>query len=198
MKIFGIGFHKTGTKSLADALSALGYAVTGPNGVQDPDIATNVSQYIDELTPRFDAFQDNPWPIVFRELDGRFPGSKFILTIRDSAGWIRSVVDHFGSRDTPMRRWIYGVGHPLGHEATYVRRYEEHNRAVLRHFRDRPGDLLVLNVTAGDGWRKLCPFLGHGIPDFPFPHTNAAADRNKPFAGADQAPDGPDPHPPGT
>ena len=31
MKIFCIGFHKTGTKSLGLALGILGYKVTGPN-----------------------------------------------------------------------------------------------------------------------------------------------------------------------
>jgi UDP-N-acetylmuramate-alanine ligase len=38
-KVFCIGFHKTGTTSLAVALKTLGYRVTGPNGVHDPDIA---------------------------------------------------------------------------------------------------------------------------------------------------------------
>jgi len=42
VKIFGISFHKTGTKSLARALSSLGYSVTGPNGTRDPEIATQV------------------------------------------------------------------------------------------------------------------------------------------------------------
>lgn len=178
MKIFGIGFHKTGTKSLAEALMHLGYRVTGPNGVRDPHIGSRVFDYVDDLIPRFDAFQDNPWPILFRELDGRFPGSKFILTIREPAAWIQSVVDHFGQHDTPMRSWIYGVGHPQGHEETYLRRYGQHNRDVLAHFRDRPKDLLVMNITAGDGWEKLCPYLGHPLPEILFPHANAADDRS--------------------
>lgn len=183
MKIFGIGFHKTGTKSLAEALTALGYSVTGPNGVRDPDIARSVFRYVDELTPRFDAFQDNPWPVIFRELDQRFPGSRFILTVRESAAWIRSVVDHFDRHDTPMREWIYGVGHPAGHEAVYLRRYEQHNRDVLAHFRGRPGDLLVMDIAAGDSWEKLCPFLGQPVPGIPFPHANTALDRQRSPAG---------------
>lgn len=39
IKMFGIGFYKTGTKSLAEVLKRLGYPVTGPNGNRDPDIA---------------------------------------------------------------------------------------------------------------------------------------------------------------
>jgi hypothetical protein len=43
-KVFCIGFHKTGTTSLRVALELLGYRVTGPNGVQDPDIGKNVHE----------------------------------------------------------------------------------------------------------------------------------------------------------
>jgi hypothetical protein len=180
MKIFGIGFHKTGTKSLAQALSLLGYSVTGPNGTRDPDIGTKVFEYVEKLTPRFDAFQDNPWPMIFRELDGRFPDSKFILTMRNPADWIRSVVDHFGCEDTPMRQWIYGIGHPQGNEEVYLRRYEEHNRSVLAHFRDRSDRLLVMDITSGDSWEKLCPFLGRKHPQVAFPIANTALERRKP------------------
>jgi len=175
MKIFGIGFHKTGTKSLAKALSLLGYSVTGPNGARDPEISRHVSDYVRRLVPLFNAFQDNPWPIVFRDLDKLFPGSKFILTLRDPADWIESAVRHFGHDETPMRQWIYGVGHPAGNEETYLRRYREHNLDVQSYFRDRPADLLVLDITKGDGWNKLCPFLGKARPHSLFPHANAGA-----------------------
>src|SRR5690242_5987307 len=123
-KVYGIGFHKTGTKSLASALRWLGYRVTGPNGVHDPDIRSNVLSMALELAQRFDAFQDNPWPILFREMDQHFPGSKFILTSRPTDAWISSVVRHFGSAVTPMREMIYGVGAPAGHEQIYCSVYE--------------------------------------------------------------------------
>jgi len=171
-KVFCIGFHKTGTKSLAAALTRLGYRVTGPNGVNDPEIARNVYAMAFDLVERFDAFQDNPWPLLYKELDRRCPGSKFVLTIRSSESWIRSQVGHFGSQVTPMRQWIYGAGCPAGNEELYVRRYESHNRDVLAYFKDRPDDLLVMNLAAGDGWNKLCPFIEKGTPDLPFPHEN--------------------------
>jgi hypothetical protein len=171
-KVFCIGFHKTGTKSLASALTTLGYRVTGPNGVSDPDIARNVYAMALDLIGRFDAFQDNPWPVLYKELDRRCAGSKFVLTVRSSESWMRSMVSHFGRQVTPMRQWIYGAGCPEGNEAIYVRRYEDHNRAVLEYFKDRPADLLVMNLAASDGWEKLCPFLGKPTPNVPFPHEN--------------------------
>jgi len=70
-KVFCIGFHKTGTTSLNVALNTLGYRVTGPNGVNDPDIAKNVLRMADDLVKRYDAFQDNPWPIIYKELDAK-------------------------------------------------------------------------------------------------------------------------------
>ena len=178
-KVFCIGFHKTGTTSLAVALKQLGYRVTGPNGVNDPYIEKNVLSMAYDLVEQFDAFQDNPWPIIYRELDTRYPGSKFILTLRDSESWIKSQVRHFGRRETAMRKWIYGIGCPEGNEEIYIRRFKNHNREVLSHFRNRPQDFLVMNLAKGDGWDKLCPFLGDRIPNVPFPHVNKASDREK-------------------
>ena len=183
-KVFGIGFHKTGTTSVAEALRTLGYSVTGPNGVDDVDIAAMVRDMAWRLVEQYDAFQDNPWPLLYRELDERYPGSKFILTPRPSEDWIRSVVRHLGGTATPMREWIYGEGDPTGNEALYVSRYERHNREVLEYFKGRTTDLLVLRLTEGEGWDKLCPFLGHQVPQVVFPFTNRASDRERPsFAG---------------
>ena len=178
-KVFGIGFHKTATTSLAKALSYLGYRVTGPNWVDNPNIGEEVYEMAFDLVSRFDAFQDNPWPILYKELDGKFPGSKFILTLRSTDDWIRSMVNHFNEEETPMREWIYGVGYPKGNEDIYVARYERHNRDVCEYFHDRGNDLLVLNITAGEGWEKLCPFLGKRVPPVRFPCANRASEREK-------------------
>jgi hypothetical protein len=29
-----------------------------------------------------------------------------------------------------------------------------------------------MDITAGDGWEKLCGFLGMPVPDAPFPHEH--------------------------
>ena len=176
-KVFGIGFHKTGTKSLAVALRHLGYSVTGANGVYNPNISRDVCRMAFRLAERYDAFQDNPWPLLYREMDERYPGSKFILTLRPTDAWIRSVVRHFGTENTPMREWIYGVGSPQGNEETYIDRYERHNREVAEYFKDRPHDFLTLCITEGEGWEKLCPFLGREVPAIDFPHVNVRSNR---------------------
>jgi hypothetical protein len=177
-KVFCIGFHKTGTTSLGMALKMLGYSVTGPNGVKDPKIEANVYDIAFKLVEQYDAFKDNPWPMLFREVDAKYPGSKFVLTVRPGHLWLRSQIEHFGTQQTPMRKWIYGAGCPVGYEDLYLHRFERHNREVQAHFAGRRTDLLVLDIAEGDAWQKLCPFLGVEIPDAAFPHANRSVDRS--------------------
>ena len=177
-KVFCIGFHKTGTTSLAEAFRILGYRVTGPNGVDDPKIADNVLPMARRLISKYDVFQDNPWPIIFKYIDANYPDSKFILTTRNSDSWIKSQVSHFGKTETPMRQWIYGFGCPQGNEDVYVKRYESHNAEVVDYFKNRPNDLLVMDLSSGSGWDEICPFLGIDKPNTQFPHINKASDRD--------------------
>ncbi|WP_427450060.1 sulfotransferase family protein [Litorimonas sp. WD9-15] len=172
-KVFGIGFHKTGTKSLRKALEILGYSVCGPVGARNHDIARDAIEIALDHAARFDAVQDNPFPPLFRELDAAFPGSKFILTTEDPDIWTARAVRYFGEQTTPMREWIYGEGSPVGYEDIYRTRFERHTADVLKHFANRPEDLLVWALTTEPGWSPLCKFLDLDIPaKIPFPHEN--------------------------
>ncbi len=129
-----------------------------------------------QLARHYDAVQDNPWPLFYRELDAAYPGSKFILTVRDPQSWYRSVVRHFGENETPMRRWIYSVGAPAGHRDIYVDRFNAHYEKVRRHFRSRPDDLLEMNFKAGDGWDAIGRFLETNTPKGAFPKLNVQSE----------------------
>jgi len=176
-KVFGIGFEKTGTTSLKSALTTLGYKVKGFFDTKDPDISRKVYEMAFRFVEQYDAFEDIPWCIIYKELDKKYPGSKFILTLRPTEKWIKSVVDHFGIKTRPMLEWGYGVGYPKGNEDIYIARYERHNKEVLEYFKDRPDDLLVLRLMEGDGWEKLCQFLHKDVPNIEFPHANKGVDR---------------------
>ena len=174
-KVFGVGFHKTGTKSLGSALETLGYRTCGPMWTKEPAIGDTVLERARSLVPKYDAFQDNPWPLLFREMDADFPDSKFVLTICPSDEWIARCMRFFGTRNTAMRRWIYGddAGSPIGNEAAYVARYEAHNHEVQAHFAERPDQLLVMPLIAEPRWEPLCAFLGLDVPTGQaFPHKN--------------------------
>lgn len=177
-KVFGIGFHKTATTSLAVALYTLGYNVTGYFGIFDRNIADNVHPIAYDLADRFDAAQDTPWFVIYKELDQRYPGSKFVLTMRSPEKWIKSVTKHFKSHHIPAHEWIYGVQVASGNETTYIERFNRHNQEVQDYFRNRPSDLLVMDITQGDGWEKLCPFLEKEQPEFEFPKQNTAKEKS--------------------
>ena len=181
-KVFCIGFHRTGTKSLAEALRVLGCRTVGPMGAREPDIGRNALVKALAVATEFDAFGDNPWPPLYEQLDATFPGSAFILTIRATSAWLESVVGYFGDEDTPMRQWIYGAGRPRGNESRYIERYERHNAAVRSYFKGR-NDLLTMNMEAGDGWRELCDFLDAPVPDIPFPHRNQRSEHSEAASG---------------
>lgn len=178
-KIFCIGFQKTGTSSMRDALGPLGYKVAGHYGTElelgelrESYVATGL-----ELAREYDVVQDMPWPLIYRELDAVFPNAKFIYTTRDTDNWYRSMVKHFGTRPTPMRQLVYGEDCPFpeGNEERYKSVYEEHRAAVLEYFADRPHDFVVLDLEKGDGWPELGAFLGlKNVPDGPFVHSNKA------------------------
>lgn len=126
----------------------------------------------------------------YAQIDRIFPGSKFILTIREKQSWLRSLKKH----------WLYEYAlndhdtYPLDYQShvaitqflkvavfgcynfdevrmSYV--YDLHYKNVLDYFRDRPQDLLVINICAGEGWEKLCPFLNQPPHQeaFPYIHT---------------------------
>ena len=78
---------------------------------------------------------------------------------------------------TPMRELIYGVGCPEGNEQRYIDTLVYHNHCVFEYFNDREEDFLAMDITRGDGWQKLCAFLGKPTPSVPFPHANKAQDR---------------------
>jgi hypothetical protein len=75
-----------------------------------------------------------------------------------------------------MNEWIYGARCPQGNEVLYITRYERHNKEVLEYFKDRADDILVFQLTEGDGWKKLCQFLHKDIPTVEFHHENKGID----------------------
>ncbi len=180
-KVFCVGFQKTGTTSLHAALTTLGYrtaAVIGDDLSAD-ELSARGAKLCVETARRFDAVQDMPWPVFFRELDAAYPKSKFVLTVRDAEGWFQSIDGHFGDRESEMQAFVYGrdAAAPHGNRQRYIDVFNRHNAMVRAHFADRPNDLLEMDLAAGDGWAELCGFLGAPVPQTPFPVKNRSSDR---------------------
>ncbi len=169
MKIFGLGLSKTGTTSLAKALELLGFRVDHRGRVfvdRPPEQLLDLDGATDELAT------------CYALLDQRYPGAKFILTVRELDGWLKSCSHHFrqplepGTWGTEQIERLYGT--TVFDPQKFAEGYGRHQQAVLDYFRDRPADLLVIDISAGEGWERLCPFLGRPIPKQPFPRENVS------------------------
>lgn len=194
-RVFGIGMHKTATTSLHAAFGILGYrSGHWENAHWAKAIWHEIKQDGRSATlERYYAACDLPIPVLFRELDRAYPGSKFILTTRDEGAWLDSVRKHWSHNHNPYR-WAWNAdpftnrihrevyGQRGFDEDVMLTRYRRHNAEVIEYFRDRQQDLLVMNMDhkRGYGWPPLCAFLGEPHPLEPYPRKFVTRDLPEP------------------
>lgn len=179
-KVLGVGWAKTGTKTLGACLRTLGYRHRSTRLDLARYLWSGETDAILDVARPFDSFEDWPWLLLFREFDARFPNSKFILTTRDDASWLASYHNMLRLQGPPSaellerRRILYGLPFPDVTDEQLLQRRHRHEAEVRRWFAGRGNDLLVVDWSKGDGWKELCGFLGHAIPGVDFPHANKA------------------------
>ena len=124
------------------------------------------------------AFQDSPvsFPFTYVVLDHSFPGSKFILTVRDDdSQWYRSITrfhsklwgDGQGTppnkeqvRPCEVNQALFNTPEDEPYREDILKSvYNLHNSGVIEYFRYRPDDLLVVNVAENGTYKKLTDFL---------------------------------------
>jgi Sulfotransferase domain len=174
MKVVGVGLGKTGTTTLARCLKQLGYRHRSWNRDIYDAYARGDMRKIMEVVDAYDSFDDHPWPSLYREIDTRHPGSKFILTVRkDPETWLRSLETKTHRRAERTRVWhIFGMKQGEFDAEKARQHYMRHNEEIRAYFKDRPNDFLELCWDKGDGWDKLATFLDKPVPQEPFPHAN--------------------------
>jgi hypothetical protein len=176
MKIFGIGLNKTGTSSLHRALELLGYRSFH---FGNTDTYDQILRAIDEREPLLSYLDPEPDAIsdvitvtyYFYLADAQYPGSKFILTLRDIEEWVDSRRRHVERNQRLKESGEYFGGFLTVDPDTWVLEYRRHEAVVREYFASRPGDLLCFRPADGD-WEPLCEFLGRAVPEVPFPWEN--------------------------
>lgn len=181
-KVFGIGLSKTGTTSLYAALHRLGYRAGTYRHLRTLGLEDWFrGDFRRDRLRDYDAVTDLPVGAFFPQLDRRYPSSKFVLTVRDREGWLESCRRFFAGRDNGGDRFYRDVqlaayGCVAFSETRFRYVHETHRRNVEWYFRERPDDLLVLDLFAGDGWPELCRFLGRDVPAASFPNVKPGYD----------------------
>jgi Sulfotransferase domain/N-terminal domain of galactosyltransferase len=182
-RVFGIGMHKTGTTSLHHAFETLGLDSFHWGSNRKAYRIWNEMNTLGHSTmvEKQYALCDLPIPMLFKELDKAYPGSKFILTTLAEDAWLKSVQCLWNPNCNPSYDWDRQPFSHLIHEALYgtryptpeifLARYRRHNAEVREYFKDRPQDLLQMPMSEGAGWAMLCTFLDKPIPNIPYPHA---------------------------
>ena len=163
-KVFGVGLSRTGTLSLTNAMSILGY-----KSCHFPDTLDKVR--------KFDCLTDTPVAAFFRKLDRDYPNSKFILTLRDVPSWLDSCEALWAAHQKDFEGFVNEIhlklyGRLDFDRNSFTKSYYLHMLDVISYFEGRE-DLLLMDICKGDGWEVLCPFLGKQVPTVNFPHVNA-------------------------
>ena len=165
-KVFAIGFNKSGTTSLHALFETLG--LVSHHGTRWRESADMT------LLRSYDCFSDDV-PTDLPKLDQLFPGSRFILQVRELDTWVYSRLAHiergkqnaaykthalWNTTETSVKSWI-----------TYRNTY---HCFVLSYFARRPQDLLVVNfVRDPDAAVKICRFLDYDtVPVKPARNVN--------------------------
>ncbi|MFH1358879.1 MAG: sulfotransferase family protein [archaeon] len=178
-KVFGIGHNKTGTTSLSIALNQLGIKT-----LHDVEKIRKSIKYEKEnnlkllsTLKEFQGFVDEPINRIYKELDKAYPNSKFIFTTRKLSSWLKSRENHvLKNQQNPDYKGEFLKIDKIN----WINEWIKHNEQVKEYFKNRPNDLLIITICEGEGWEKLCPFLGLEIPNKPFPHeNNMIIDENK-------------------
>jgi Sulfotransferase domain len=189
IEVVGTGFGRTGTDSMREALTILGF---GPchhmSEIMKNDEQKRLWRALaqggvpdwDRLFEGYRSCVDWPSAFYWRDLLTTYPKARVILTWRSPESWwasfektilqgIRESADRESLGIALIERQVFG-GRP-DDQAHAIALYEANVKSVLDTV--PPERLLVHKL--GDGWEPLCAHLGVPVPDEPYPSRNTTA-----------------------
>jgi hypothetical protein len=214
LKVIGAGFGRTGTLSLKLALEQIGFGPcyhmveTRRHPTHDTtwlSLARGETEDWRGLLTGYQAVVDWPGVHFWKTLAAAHPAAKIILTLRDADRWYESAAKTIFARMRtfadelardgecsvdPSRHAHMLMVNTIVADQTFngnldrdhaIDVFNAHNEEVRRSV--APERLLVYET--GEGWDRLCDFLGVPVPQAPYPRVNSTADFNNQFPGDD-------------
>ncbi len=201
LEVIGAGFGRTGTLSLKLALEQLGFGpcyhmteVMGQKATAGHvEIWTAAAR--GEAVDWHAVFADHratvDWPACafWRELHAAYPEAKVLLSKRDGDRWYDSVMKtiwpvskNLLESEAPPLKAFGTMVHSIIWQGTFDGRIEDRASAIAAFERHNaeveaaiPAEQLLV-YEPGEGWERLCAFLGVPAPDMDFPHANSSDD----------------------
>lgn len=175
-KTFIIGLPRTGTTSLCASFLELGYK-------------TAHTAYTEQSLLSAEVIADTPAYCDFKALDDHFPNSQFIYLERDTELWlpsiksllnrmIKNINNDSGGFNPILKRCFKTIFAPfdaehINSEEHLLQCYQHHQQVVFEHFRNRPKDLLSIDISQPESLAALLNFLDKPKNSLKhFPHLN--------------------------
>lgn len=175
-RVFNIGLNKTATTSFDKAMTLLGLRSLHWGGpevnqlVRDADAAG--LPLLANLDQAYDAFSDIGYLARrFVALDGQYPGSRFVMTVRPIEDWLDSRRRHVEKNQRMKETGEYTGNFLVVDIDRWRAEWLDHTAKVRAYFAGRD-DFLEIDITAGAGWGPFCELLGLPEPSEPFPWVN--------------------------
>ena len=172
LRVVGTGLGRTGTKSMQTALNMLG---VGPchHMVEVFQRPESMEQWIaaaagqpdwDAIFEGYHAVVDNPGAAHWRALVAYYPEARVLHTVRDADSWFDSTQATIFAPDSGA----LSQGPAMPFFRTVIDVFGDTEAVIAEVPAER---LLVFQV--GEGWDRLCPFLGVPVPAEPYPSENS-------------------------
>jgi hypothetical protein len=204
LKIVGSGLGRTGTMSMKLALEQLGLGpchhmvevFAHPETMPLWVAAAEGRPDWELIFTGYQSMVDYPGCRYWRQLADFYPDAKVLHTVRDPDEWFDSTQatifapGSLAENAPPSMQQFFAFLkvdfgdrlHDRAFMTDYFRRHSAEVEATV------PADRLLV-FQAGEGWDRLCAFLGAPVPDSPFPKTNTRDEfRARVQAARDAAP----------
>jgi len=174
-KVFIIGLPRTGTTSLCAAILELGYKVAH-------------TAYTQQTFDHADVIADTPIFCDYQQLDHYYPNSRFIYLEREAQLWLpsikqllirmqKNIVRTDGGFNPIIKRCYQQVFSPFNKkniqdEHFLLDCYQRHQDTISCYFKNRPQDILFIDISKENSYTKLLSFLTLEITDGSFQQMN--------------------------
>ena len=192
LKVVGTGLGRTGTKSMQTALAMLGFGpchhmvevFADPGSMQWWVDAAEGRPNWDLIFKNYQSVVDYPGAAHWKALVDYYPDAKVLHTVRDPDKWFESTQatifaprgaasePEAGVRGAFFASFMGPMREHLADRAYMTDYFRRHTEEVKAHV--APERLLVYEV--GEGWDRLCAFLGVAVPAEPYPSENSRAE----------------------
>lgn len=181
--VFNIGFNRSGTTSLTAALNLLNIKTLHYRSINNILLEKLIlknqkrnKKLFYTLDQKYQGFSDFTGEEHYQILYKQYSDSKFIFTTRPFLDWLYSYMILMMAvhpnlfKDVESEKFFYN-------RAIHI--YFDIGTEIRNFFKDKPDQFLELKICEGEGWEKLCPFLGVDVPDVEFPYKNKTTDTRR-------------------